>query len=209
MSGQFANKQFGGDQFAGKQFGANEGDSGIVWLSANLTGSGAVGAGASHVVAQAPSAGARKLKFYPAFGVEARLVPVAPGRSRVAALLPRTGVRIRLRGAAGVAHTAGASVRATATARTSGAVATTACGAVFPRATAVGRVRGVARGVATAALRPVAGSSAFAYSERSTASASGAMPRVVHNPTDEELAVLAVLAIRASRRRFDRQRVDV
>lgn len=42
MSGQFANKQFAGDQFAGKQFGANEGDSGVVWLSANLSGAGAI-----------------------------------------------------------------------------------------------------------------------------------------------------------------------
>ena len=206
MSGQFANKQFAGDQFAGKQFGANEGDSGIVWLSANLSGSGELAATPSYVVAQASSVGGRKVKFHPAFGTEARLVPVEPGRSRVAALLPRTGVRIRLRGAVGAVHTSGAPARATAIARTAGAVAASACGAVFPRATAVGRVRGVARGTATAALKPVTGSSAFAYSEGATAGTSRAVPTTVHNPTDEELAVLAVLATRASRKRFDRQR---
>lgn len=48
MSGQFANKQFAGDQFAGKQFGANDGDSGIVWLSADLSGSGELVAAATY-----------------------------------------------------------------------------------------------------------------------------------------------------------------
>lgn len=48
MSGQFANKQFAGDQFAGKQFGANEGDAGIVWLTADLSGSGDIAATVSY-----------------------------------------------------------------------------------------------------------------------------------------------------------------
>lgn len=207
MSGQFANKQFAGDQFAGKQFGANEGDSGILWMSADLTGAG--GVVASIVGVEESTRRSRR---------NARLRPIREGLAHPTALLSKSETA--------VLHAAGARVLCLEVVAFARAVVSS--GQVgMPRPLGVVSIAGLVR---TSIPRPVRGSVAELHAAGAAAArcqpvvgvalsvdaralgGGAAMPGVevvgtfvqpmrgqgVRNPSDEEFVAM-VLALRKRR----------
>lgn len=208
MSGQFQNKQFGGDQFAGAEFGPDAGDSGIRYMSASLVGAGAIAAEATSVEERRRSGRIRKIVdgyvqlvgvtapgmvgLLRAHGVQQRSVPAkvrllgvqsTGGVGHIAA----HGVRVSKEGKAMLPQVAAAGVVGVVLARAGAGV----CVAPLPVSGGVGQPE--ARG---------AGCAPVAFNHPSPRLGSVRVGGV-QNPTDEEmLAVVAMLRARRNARRL-------
>lgn len=200
MSGQFAQKQFAGDQFAGKQFGPDEGDSGIVWLSADLSGAGEVTAEIS--ATRQPQAGAahKNVRFRPFIAAEAipRAVPAA--MAGVGRMSVRTGAQVRVVGTVGVAGAARPVARTGATVSVRGVAGAAVTAGAIPRGAAAAQCAGVSAAGVSASASPSAGAVARGSGVAAAARTGRGVAVGVLNPSDEELAVMVLAAHAAAQR---------